>query len=563
MGFITPGIHYVFDKKRKGRNNKFYNNNIHANESHDFIRRYPKNLYLREISDIRRLYTEIKDDLRRGDKKFKNGLSLLRSKIEKYILLLHELENLLNVKTEFPLSKNKAIELLKKIINIQGRMILENIQSNITSLPLEASLDKQFNLIDGGCILFNKFLNNELTVDLRKNKFYSINKENQKVFYRSEADVQKNILSHMFKGKEIKIIDLPDEILVKILSLSNNISNISLSCKFFNKFVLQHMEFISYEFIISKYVHKYKLKFSSQPNNMTDENHHQNSLTIKLSDNENNLKFKINDFKEDIHGKFSLTRYKDPDFLNVISSHAFETPYMTYQIYQSLNIDHVMPPSAWLDLEERYNSELNELKEEVNTKKIDKEKFKEFWNEYTIKVPYLDENNPSNINYIKNGAYVDKLRIIIDLMISKTRFSNNIEDLFYFLVSLVIGIEHDKIVESSESILPINLLKSYAIFYRKQQILESQNVIEGILDDDNKIWESISFSNPLFYILLKQSADEEIEEFLCPLFYGTHLKENSNFWMTLKNKREIELIEELINEKDTSPSTYILNSLAF
>lgn len=563
MGFITPGIHYVFDKKRKGRNNKFYNNNIHANESRDFIRRYPNNLYLRELSDIRRLYIEIKDDLRRGDKKFKNGLSLLRSKLEKYILLLHELENLLNVKNTFPLSKIQAIELLKKIIKIQGRTILENIQTNIQNPLLEASLDKQFNLIDGGCILFNKFLNKELTIDLKKPQFYSINNENRKIFYKNEEDVQNNILSHMFERKTIKIIDLPDEILVKILSLSNNISNISLSCKFFNNFVLQHMEFISFEFIISKYVHKYKLKFNSQPNNMTDENHHLNSLTLKLSDNENNLRFRINDFKEDIYGNFSLTRYKDPDYLTVISSHAFETPYMTYQIYQSLNIDHVMPPSAWLDLEEKYNLELNKLDEDLNVKKINKEQFKDFWNEYTIKVPYLDESNPGNINYIKNGAYVDKLRIIIDLMISKTRFSNSIEDLFYFLVSLINAIEHDKIVESSESIIPINLLKSYGIFYRKQQILESQNVINEILENDNKIWESISFSNPLFYILLKHSADEEIEDFLCPLFYGTHLKENSNFWMTLKNKREIELIEELINENDTSPSTYILNSLAF
>ena len=582
MGFITPGVNYVFNKKRIGKNNKATNNSIHPNENRDFNKRYPHHLHMRDISDVHMLYQKILSILTNRDAKFKDNLSLLRSNLERYVLLVHELEISVKIENVFPLPKQEAIDLLKTIIKVQGRQLLQGVQKNMSSYetpPLEATFNKQLNLIDGGCILFNKYLNKQLTIELKNPDYYKNIYESDHIkpgFFKTEEDVQNSILSEMLNSEKIKLIDLPGEILVKILSASNNINNITLTSKFFHKFVLTHKEFISYEFIVNKYVHRYKLNLNSNFGSilqMSDEHHHSNSHRLKVSEIES-LQVQNDsypgglDFREDVHGNYSLTRYRDPDTLTVLSSHAFETPYLTYQIYKSLGVDHVIPPSAWPDLEEKYNDEISKLNDSTNgddSRKVDKKEFSKLWNELPLDCPYLDVNNPNDIEYLKSEAYVDKLRILVDLMISRTRFKNSIEDLFHLIVSLLVKIEENVVNGLEHSIIPPQLLKNYAAYYMRERLIECDS---SAMEDENGVnnedlWDRLHFKNPQFYILLKSSANEELENLLCPLFYGDHLKEDANFWMGLKSRNEVELIEEMINEQGTSPSTYILNMLAF
>lgn len=582
MGFITPGVNYVFNKKRIGKNNKATNNSIHPNENRDFNKRYPHHLHMRDISDVHMLYQKILSILTNKDAKFKDNLSLLRSNIERYVILVHELEITVKIKNVFPLPKEEAMNLLKTIIKIQGRQLLHGVQKNMSSYetpPLEATFNKQLNLIDGGCILFNKYLNKQLTIELKNPDYYKNIYDNDYTrpdFFKTEEDVQNSILSDMLNSERIKLVDLPGEILVKILSASNNIDNIALTCKFFQRFVLTHKQFISYEFIVNKYVHRYKLGLDSNSGYtlpISDEHHHSNSHRLKVSEIEslkvqNDNYLGSSDFREDVNGNYSLTRYRDPDTLTVLSSHAFETPYLTYQIYKSLGVDHVIPPSAWPDLQEKYNDELAKLSDDTCgdvSRKVEKKEFIKLWNELPIDCPYLDVNNPEDIEYLKSEAYVDKLRVIVDLMISKTRFKNNIEDLFHLIVSLVVKIEENVVNGVEHSIIPPQLLKNYAAYYMLEQLIESDpsTMEDGDEVSNENLWGRLHFKSPSFYILLKSSANEELEDLLCPLFFGDHLKEDTNFWMGLKVRNEIELIEELINDQGTSPSTYILNMLAF
>ncbi|KAG0684518.1 hypothetical protein C6P40_002698 [Pichia californica] len=566
MGFITPGVHYVFDKKRIGRQSKAYNNTVYANENKNFINRYPNNLRLRDLSDIKTLYYEITLAFMHADRDFMFTLNLIRSKLQRYLRLLDKVEHLIKIK-EKTMTKEEALRLLATITLIQGRQVEMECETHLDQPPLQATLTKHLELFDGGCILLNKYYNNQLTVDFENYDNYEMEYSEQIPYIKKEEEEEDEKKLNLFEQKEYKITDLGDDVLVKILSMSNNVTNISLSCKFFYHFVLQHKEFISYEMVISLYVRRYKLKFDlQQPSNMTDEHHHLNSHTLKVSSIFNTDNNPMNsDFNEDSTGNYILTRYRDPDVLTVISSSVFSTSYMTYQIYKSLQVDHVIPSDAWPDLKERYENELNSVSD---SGRLSKGVFKQFWNEYPIPVPYLDPENPSNINYFESATYVDKLRIVIDLMISKTRFSNNIEDLFYFIVSLLVVLEYNKYVDDSTCIVPTGLLKNYAIYYMRQNELETENRLEDddgntIQTNDEELWSKIKFKNPLFYILLKRSASDELEEFLCPLFYGDHLKENNNFWVTLKDKNEGELIEEMINVHNTSPSMYIMNILAF
>lgn len=573
MGFITPGINYVYNRKRVGRNNKSMNIFVHPNENRDFNERYPNNLQYRKIHDARKMCRKIFEFIQLVGTGRSELVNPLRYKIERYIILVNDVENSANLKDIFPIRKDDAIRLLKNLIKYQGKSLLEKIQECMDTFetpPLEAVLSPQMELMEGGCILLNKYLNRELTISIKKpykhRKYLPIESaagEGKKPFViKLEDEQSESILNTPIQQKKItNITELPDEILVKILSQSHNIDNITLTCKFFYDFVLTHMKFISYEFIVTKFVHRYKLRKDKyiQADDLTDEHYHLNSHSLKVSELElvntegdGNVEM---EFHEDVSGNYSLTRYRDPDILTVLSSHAFETTYMTYSIYKLLNVDHIIPPEAWPEFKEKYDAEYSKLEEFGAASKIEKSEFVEFWKKHPVDVPYLDLENPRNIDNVKAESYMDKLRIVLDLMVLKTIFTCTLENLFYFITSLVINIE-----DGSKSSIPIKLLKNYALFYLRNNN-ENENE-EGELDDD-QLWRTLKFKNPSFYILLKRSSSEEFEELLCPLFYGEHIQDNMGFWMGLKSQNEVELIEELINEKNISPSTYILNRLAF
>jgi hypothetical protein len=584
MGFIIPGVKFAFDKNRRGRQSKAFTNTIYLNENKNFNRRFPNNLYMRYSNKLWTTYKNMVIIVRkiRHNVFTKSHLNLLRQNLEKYITLMHELEIFINLKSTQKLTKENAKYLLKLIIYLQGSdLYLKSTECvSLSEIPpLEAVLNKQFDLLEGGCILFNKFLNKQLTIDLKNKDYYGINTETDfsKIKkFKIEDDVKMTILQDVLNAKNRKVTDLPDEILVKILSYSNNIKNILLTNKFFHQFVLSHKEFITYEVIATKYIHKYKLTNNTDNNDnhplyeATDENYvlalHtpklKKQLDSKLSQNIREL---INsDFKQDINGNFVLTRYKDPDTLIIISSNGFETPYMTYQIYKSLNIDRVIPSSSWKDFEEIYNETISKSGEFY---KIDRTVFQDFWNELSISIPFIDKFDPGNLETLKEGTYVDKLRIIIDLMISKTRFSNKLEDILYFVVSLIVKVEENIVDDQETSVIPIDIIKNYAVFYLRQQLEENgdddEQQQERAHKTDDQLWQEIELKNPKFYVLLKNSANEELEEEICSLFYNNNVAGNANFWLSLKQMKEEKLIEELIGDCDITPVPYILNMLAF
>lgn len=579
MGFITPGIRYVFDKKRKGRNDKAFNFSVHANENKNFNRRFPNNLYFRYYKNIHKLYAGILKTLKGIDEQFGHDeLNLLRTKVEKYITFVHELEIFVGAKNLYPLNKQEAINLLRIIIQMQGNDLFRRSNESVLlskAPPLEATLNRQLDLIEGGCILFNKYLNKQLTVDLKTKNYYGNNNEtdfSKTTLCKVEDDVHSSIFDELLSNKKRNITDLPDNLLVKILSYSNNINNVSLTCKYFHNFVLSHLEFISYEILTTRYVHRYKLNGYNEEvglEGFSDEHHHVNSHTLKIDNSKMNgqsltsRQLISSGFKQNVNRHYTSTRYRDPDNLTIISSHGFETPYLTYEIYKSLHIDHVIPASAWLDLEEKYNKEISQLNNEGSSSHIlDKKIFEELWNELPINVPYMDISNPLNLMLIKNEAYVDKLRIIIDLMLLKTRFRNKLEEILMFVVALTVKIEENIFDNSTESLIPVQIIKDYAIYYTTQNMLENDDTA-SCDQTDEEIWEGIRFKNPLFYVLLRQSANEELETALCPLFLHDEIKDNVGFWMDLKKMNQEELIEQLINDFDISPASHILNMLVF
>lgn len=578
MGFIIPGIKFQYNKKRTGRNGKAFNNIIYSNENKNFNERFPNNLYLSYSGKITKLYREISAIIKGLKSINVVNLNLLRQKLEKYIILIDELENLISFKYNPKLKKENAKNLLGLIIYIQGNELFVEINDSIflnETPPLEAILSRKLELVEGGCILFNKFLNKQLTIDLMDKKYY----RNDKIgIYKNPSDTRIT-LPEVRIPKIKNVIDLPDEVLVKIFSYSSNINNLLLTSKYFYNFILSHQHFISYEVIVNKYIHKYKLNFQNagQIHSHDDENHHLNSHKLKINDelmsvDPTNIRRLISsEFKMDINKNYVLTRYKDADTLVIISSNSFNTPFMTYQNYKSLNIDHVIPTTAWKDFEEFYNIQL-QSNSESDSFKLDKNIFCNFWNEFPINLPFMDNLNPNNLGLIKDGTYVDKLRIIIDLLISETRFKNNLEDILFFIVSLIIKIEEnvidDEVENESNSIVPTQIIKNYAVFYMRQNLIESDEENNGETGDnqnksDEQIWFEIKLKNPKFYILLKQSANEEIEELIGSLFYYDKLSEEVNFWLGLKAMNATELIHELINDYDISPVPHILNLLAF
>lgn len=568
MGFINPGIRYVFDKNRKGRKNKAFNNTVYANENKNFNRRYPNNLYMRYVHKINQLYYKIRDVIR---SKFKvitaNKFNDFRLLLEKYILLVHQLEIFINVKNLYPIKKELAIKLLRIIIKIQAEEKLYKVFHDVDfgKIPqLETVLNKQFQIIEGGGILLNSFCENKLTVELKDRTYYGPN---------DETDFSKNKLLYVetmpkgAKRKKIRnITQLPDDILVKILTYSHNVDNMALTSKFFNNFVLSHKEFISYELIESKYVHRYRLKQTADIDVIMDEDHiqHQNSHKYTLDEGfveeySSMREMILSDFKFTEDEKYISVRYRNSNVLTVISAGAFETPYLTYDNYKSLQIDRVIPASSWPDMEEQYQDALAKYEDTYIAKSV----FNDFWNELSIGMPFINKQNPLNLSQIKNGTYVDKFCILLDLMVNKTRFTNSLEDIIAFLVALSVKIE-ESVLENEGSILPSQILKDYCIFYMRQlKKSGDEDDSEAEMDDsDEMVWEKIQFNSPSLYAFLKLQANEELEELLCPRFYHKNIANAVSFWMGLKQQQNDDLIEEIINEVGISPTLNILAALA-
>ncbi|TID12953.1 hypothetical protein CANINC_005052 [Pichia inconspicua] len=470
------------------------------------------------------------------------------------------------MKNLYPIRKELAINLLRIIIKIQAEEKIQKVIDEIElgKIPqLETVLDKQLHIIEGGGVLLNLFHNNQLTVELKERVEYGSN---------SEIDFsRKELLNHTkpktTKRKRIKrITQLPDEILVKVLTYSQNINNMALSCKFFNNFVLSHKEFISYELIESKYVHRYKLKQVADIDLIMEDDHtqYQNSHKFAIDDgiDEGYISLRemiLSDYKFTEDEKYTSARYRNTDILTVISAGAFETPYLTYENYKSLQIDRVIPSSSWPDMEEQYEDALSRYGETH----IEKSVFNDFWNELSVGMPYINNQNPLNLSQIKDGTYVDKFRILLDLMVNRTRFTNNLEDIIAFLVALTVKIE-ESIMEHEGSILPPQILKDYCIFYMRQlKKSGDEDDSEAELDDsDEMVWEKVQLKSPYLYVFLKHQANEELEELLCPRFYYESIADVASFWIGLKQQQGDDLIEEIINEVGISPTLNILAALA-
>ncbi|AWU73448.1 uncharacterized protein C5L36_0A00600 [Pichia kudriavzevii] len=596
MGFLVPGVRFIHDKKRKGRQNKPCSNLVYTNENKIFNRRYPNELFLQHTDKLARIYRgfiRMSKSTRNvnGIVKFKN-LEYFRRRLEEYIILVQELENFSHEKFRLPIPKSDAIDLLRKIITMQGMDLLERVNENMKNHkvpPLEARLSRNLELIEGGCILFNKFLSHGLTVEIKKKesitpvlsdqvqKSKKIQELNKRQFTNKRQDPKVNLFDELLYSQR-KITELPDEILVKIISYSNNVNNISMVSKFFHNFIMSHLEFISFEVIANKYTHRYKLTKDTDGGDpySNDEHHLLNSHNIKVHEAEySEMETRAlisSDFKRDVNGNFILTRYKDKNNLIVLSSGVFDTPFLTYQIYKSLKVDHVIPVSAWQDLQERYNTELSKLAKP--TDRISKMAFQQFWNETAINMPYMNQFNPGSLEMIKNGTYVDKLRIILDLMVSKTRFTNDLEDILFFITSLIVQVESDQVDDAMDScIVPFDILKQYSIYHLRQNRSETEgedqrqeanevgNDNNANRRSDDEYWNELTLKNPYFYAYLKNTANEELEYEFCRVFYRSGIENNVQFWTGLKNMGEMDLIEELI-ERNIAPSPFILTLLA-
>mgnify|MGYP004706535357 CR=1 FL=1 len=607
MGFINPGVTYIYNRKRI--NEKLpIKNRIFTNYNKLYNKYYQNSNFTQQLAELNSSYEFIKE---RVIKK-QNSEWVLDSLIEtlkKYILISTEIYMTTGLDDITPLSREDAINMLKDLTKLNAIKLNEKSSKYFKNgiIPnFEAQFNRKFEIVKGGCITLNNFFDKRTFNELPNENFYKQDMYEyededdyiQNIEYKPkmepkmESNIEPNMEPSMetlqqslYKEPEFEIpkpkslTDLPDDILVKIISYSHNIESISLTSSFFHKFILSHIEFISYQMMIEKFVHTYSLinknQIDEHANNtiiteINDEIHHSNSHNMKVSDNreENNNMENIkeiirNDFKRDINGKFHTQRYRDPDNLVIISLTAFETPFMTYAIYKSLGIDRVLTSSLWPDFEETYSKELEKLNEN-NQPKIDKSVFKELWTELPIALPFLNPRNVIDLDYIRTGMYVDKLRIILDLLVLETKFTNELEDIFHFIVSLCVKISEDLIENNGNSIIPVEILKNYGIFYMRQEKLENDETPEeDDFDDDETLWNEISFNNPAFYSILKNKSDIQLENLLCPLFLKDHICNDLNFWEQLHYMEDDELIDEIITKYKISPSSHVLNSLVF
>ncbi len=590
MGFITPGIRHVFGSKRVTHfDNKSMNNSVHSNENKHFNQRYPR-VMTRAIKDIRGTFDSIKAKLANLKRTGKDpNIDHTRMIIERYIRLVNEVESSVGMKGVTSLPAQDAYRMLKIIINDQAKQLAKELSEAIPKGDyslLEAQFNRDFELSKGGCILLNTFLMGRTTVDddldvIRKEEDLLLDDEQLQSDHEHGENLVLDVPLADVMEKPKSLHNLPDEVLLNIISHSNNLLNVLATCKFFHGFVLTHKEFISYQILKRKYLLRYPLRAIQKDqiehahSNLDDLDHHINSHKQKVEDmkpDDHNMEFILEvikgDFDVDMAGKFHPKRYRDPDTMVVILNTIFESRLLTYQVYKLLKSDYALSREDIRDFELAHKEKYDQLGNSTTTQRIEKSAFESFWKEHPISTPFMDMSNPANIHHILIESYVDKLRILLDLMTLETKFTDKLEDIILFIVSLVARIEED--IDNEEmSIFSVEILKNYAIFYckleREKEV--AGNEVEGTRTgaipelNDEEIWSGIKLKNHVLYALLRNSTDKNLEDMLCPLFYHDEIADDITFWTGLQKCGEEDLIEELMTI--ITPTPRIINMLAF
>lgn len=342
---------------------------------------------------------------------------------------------------------------------------------------------------------------------------------------------------------------MPPEILIRILSLTNNHKVLILS-KYFYDFIDTHHSQIVHTFVKLNFTYRFSLFEQHNQQSLAllhdDSDHYAESLSLKYASTA--IQLVSHSTPQDLFNKSFITtnssqkilykscRYQDSQFFNVITVDAFLLkPYMvgkmaiTFQLLTELKIDFIVEKDNLEEFKKIYQLEVNSLVEKHTLASKLKKKFK-------IHSPFTITRD------IDTEKSFNNLMILTDMILNRTRFHEKVETIIYQLLYLAV---------KSNVIIPIDIIKDYIDYELKTQHEQTynrvnhqaevvvntlqQNALPEINGDDQQqvptSFESLLFKNPHLYLLIENQPEYAM---LISHFHGPHLEHDFDFWTVLK-----------------------------
>lgn len=345
------------------------------------------------------------------------------------------------------------------------------------------------------------------------------------------------------KKHESVLERLPPEMLINILAYSGDLTNVKLVSRYFASFVDHHYNDIISQLVWTNFVTRIPLQVKNVSDStmalMRDDNDHISTsekrrlsqISRRTGDNKENaaedddMQTKFNTVLC-ANTQFMSTRYTDPHHITVLSEDGLGD--VPYAIFNDTKVDYILPSNK----RELFMDKYGELKNEEGVELIDKSKFRAFFQDCPINMPF------ENWDSLPRRKLFDALLILGDIIArdaTKIAIPNvEVGLVQLFSMSMKLGI-----------VIPCEMAMKF---------------LRTNAEGDHT--EPKLCSGQLFVLIHKFHANINAAPYqpILDLFYKGQLNSDHHFWNFLRDNAP-DLIGELLNRTDVQPESHILNTL--
>ena len=343
---------------------------------------------------------------------------------------------------------------------------------------------------------------------------------------------------------------------------------------FFFDFVVLHEAHIYRLLTECYYLNRIKcsVTFGSviKSNRLTDEEHQANSFALTIED----MQKEMQEHEEQRRKRRrSSIHYQSKDTIVVLDSECLVKPYMTYRLFKTFTVDAILPASKVEQLKSEVKHSVDILQKNltnsyqttfVGTDRLNKaEVLKKFVSESQIPFPYIDPNDPSNLDYLGEDNYIDKLRLVKKILLLHPIFENMTQDIVFFLIELNIKVK--QVMNTDTEFNSIRLrLKDIKTFINDQTRLDehSDESNDESAEENMKTRKEFVITNSNLVLSILMKAGKKWSKYLLQYVSQNAVEEDEHFWTCIMESKRLDYVRWLEKYGKLSPGAGVLNILA-
>lgn len=370
--------------------------------------------------------------------------------------------------------------------------------------------------------------------------------------------------------QRLTLTSLPSEILVNIIALSQNITSVGRVNVYLHNIVTLHRAYLYRITIESYYVRRIPCSVSIgsllSSNRLTDSEHNEHCFELSLEQMQSSARKRQRRFS----GNYTL----DDDIV-VLNDEALQSPYLSYRMLRHFHVDVVLSSVKYALLRDkvihslqllRTNLQSSYQQSQLGTQRLDKATvLPPFISSCKVAFPYLNEQKPTDLDFVRPGAYVDKLLIAKKLLNLGTLFTGKVETIVWFIILLNQKVEQ---ILANDPKLSQDL--QYSGFKPKSCHIKLKQVKQMIVRQcrtdpnasDEDALKNFKITNADVVWTILSCAGKSWAKFLLQFVSPPALENDELFWMKIMESKKLGYVKLLENYGHLTPGTRVLNTLA-